>query len=42
VGGLITEVLDGLARNGEENNGKVEAAVRNKVKKLTGRFPIYS
>jgi glycine hydroxymethyltransferase len=42
VGELITEVLDGLAANGEENNGKVETAVRNKVKALTRRFPIYS
>ena len=42
VGNLINEVLDGLSKNGDEGNGKVEAAVRNKVKKLTGRFPIYS
>ena len=41
VGALINEVLDGLAKNGEENNGKVEKAVANKVKKLTGKFPIY-
>ena len=41
VGRLITEVLDGLAANGEDKNAKVEAAVRNKVKKLTARFPIY-
>ena len=27
VGALITEVLDGLAANGEEGNGKVEASV---------------
>jgi glycine hydroxymethyltransferase len=42
VGALITEVLDGLAANGEEKNGKVEAAVKRKVKALTDRFPIYS
>jgi glycine hydroxymethyltransferase len=42
VGALITEVLDGLAKNGEEQNGKVEAAVKRKVKALTDRFPIYS
>ena len=41
VGALINEVLDGLARNGEEGNGKVEKAVANKVKALTARFPIY-
>jgi glycine hydroxymethyltransferase len=42
VGQLITEVLDGLAANGEENNGKVEAGVKKKVLALTKRFPIYS
>ncbi len=38
---LILEVLDGLAANGEEGNGAVEAAVKEKVLALTGRFPIY-
>jgi glycine hydroxymethyltransferase len=42
VGELIIEVLDGLKTNGEDNNGAVEAAVREKVKALTARFPIYS
>jgi len=41
VGALINEVLDGLAKNGEEANGKVEKAVAAKVKKLTAKFPIY-
>jgi len=41
VGALINEVLDGLAKNGEGNNGKVEKAVAAKVKKLTAKFPIY-
>ena len=41
VGVLINEVLDGLARNGEQGNGKVEKAVAAKVKALTARFPIY-
>jgi len=41
VGELILEVLDGLAANGDDNNGAVEAAVREKVKVLTDRFPIY-
>ncbi|MFO1123480.1 MAG: serine hydroxymethyltransferase [Hyphomicrobiales bacterium] len=41
VGALITEVLDGLAANGEEGNAKVEASVRKRVKDLTARFPIY-
>ncbi len=41
VGELITEVLDGLAKNGEEGNAKVEASVKRRVKALTDRFPIY-
>ncbi|WEJ57138.1 serine hydroxymethyltransferase [Devosia sp. FJ2-5-3] len=42
VGELIIEVLDGLKTNGEDNNSSVEAAVREKVKALTARFPIYA
>lgn len=41
VGELIAEVLDGLAKNGEEGNGAVENAVKSKAHALTGRFPIY-
>ncbi len=41
VGNLINEVLDGLAANGEDANGEVEAAVKAKVVALTDRFPIY-
>ena len=41
VGALITEVIDGLAANGENGNGGVEAAVKAKVKALCDRFPIY-
>jgi glycine hydroxymethyltransferase len=41
VGELITEVLDGLAKNGEAGNGAVEEAVKAKVHALTKRFPIY-
>ncbi len=41
VGELMLEVLDGLVTNGEEANGAVEDQVRDKVKALTGRFPIY-
>jgi len=41
VARLIVEVLDGLRVNGDENNGQVEAAVRDKVVALTSRFPIY-
>jgi glycine hydroxymethyltransferase len=42
VGTLITEVLDGLSRNGEAGNAKVEKAVKGKVLALTKKFPIYS
>lgn len=41
VGALINEVLDGLAKNGEQGNAKVEKAVASKVKALTAQFPIY-
>ncbi len=39
---LILEVIDGLSANGEEGNGAVEAAVADKVKALTAKFPIYA
>ena len=40
---LIVEVLDGLREaNSDEGNAAVEAAVRDKVKSLTARFPIYA
>ena len=42
IGRLITEVLDGLAKNGEEGNGAVEAAVKAKATALCTRFPIYT
>ena len=41
VGKLITEVLDGLGRNGDEENADVEASVRERVIELCRRFPIY-
>jgi glycine hydroxymethyltransferase len=40
VGNLISDVLDGLAANGEDN-GAVEARVRTEVEALCKRFPIY-
>jgi glycine hydroxymethyltransferase len=40
VGEMIAEVLDGLAKNGEDN-GAVEQVVAKKVLNLTARFPIY-
>ena len=41
VGHLIAEVLGGLAANGEEGNGTVEAQVKQKAIALCNRFPIY-
>jgi glycine hydroxymethyltransferase len=41
VGELIAEVLDALAQKGSEEDTLVEAAVRERVKALVGRFPIY-
>ncbi|MDR3407719.1 MAG: serine hydroxymethyltransferase [Methylovirgula sp.] len=41
IGELIIETLDGLAKNGEAENGAVEAAVKAQVEELTRRFPIY-
>ncbi|MEM9550636.1 MAG: serine hydroxymethyltransferase [Pseudomonadota bacterium] len=37
----IIEVVDGLAANGEDGNGEVEARVRAEVAELCQRFPIY-
>ncbi len=41
IGQWMTEVLDGLAANGEEGNKAVETAVREKVLDLCEKFPIY-
>ncbi len=41
VGDLIAEVLDVLSQKGAEEDSQVEAAVREKVKALIDRFPIY-
>ena len=37
----IIEVVEGLAENGEEGNGAVEAKVKGEVEALCQRFPIY-
>ncbi|MEL7096718.1 MAG: serine hydroxymethyltransferase, partial [Pseudomonadota bacterium] len=37
----INEVVDGLASNGEEGNGTVEAKVKGEVAEMCARFPIY-
>jgi glycine hydroxymethyltransferase len=41
VGNMITEVLDGLAKNGDEGNSAVEADVKKRAVALCERFPIY-
>ena len=41
VGQLIAEVVDGMARNGDEGDGQVEQRVRARVEELCTRFPIY-
>jgi glycine hydroxymethyltransferase len=41
VGELIVEVLDVLSQKRVEEDAPIEAAVREKVKRLISRFPIY-
>jgi glycine hydroxymethyltransferase len=41
IGELIVEVLDALSAKGVEADDVAEAAVRQKVKTLLARFPIY-
>jgi glycine hydroxymethyltransferase len=41
VGELIAEVLDALSQQGTEQDAATEAQVRDKVKRLISRFPIY-
>jgi glycine hydroxymethyltransferase len=42
VGELIAELLDVLSQKGAEADTFVETAVRDKVKRLLARFPIYA
>ncbi len=42
VGQMINTVLDGLAANGVDGNKALEKEVREKVRTLCARFPIYS
>lgn len=42
IGGMIAEVLDGLARHGEADNAPVERRVREEALSLCRAFPIYS
>ena len=37
----IVQVVEGLATNGEEHNGIIEARVKNEVETLCSKFPIY-
>jgi len=41
VGDLIAEVLDALAHRNADEDAEAEASVREKVKRLVDRFPIY-
>ncbi|WP_438502750.1 serine hydroxymethyltransferase [Amaricoccus solimangrovi] len=41
IGELIVEVVDGLAKNGVDGNGEVEASVKARVRALCDRFPLY-
>jgi glycine hydroxymethyltransferase len=41
VGGLISEVLNALAQSPDGKAPQVEASVKERVKSLTDRFPIY-
>src|SRR5690349_23647937 len=41
VGEMIAEVLDALSRKGSDADEAAETAVREKVKRLVARFPIY-
>ena len=41
IGDLIVEVLDALAAKGAEQDAQAEANVRDKVRRLVARFPIY-
>jgi glycine hydroxymethyltransferase len=42
TGAFILEVLNGLAKNGEETNADIERNVAERVKALCNKFPIYS
>ena len=41
IGKWIVEVVDGLAANGEDGNGAVEASVKARVEAMCKAFPIY-
>ncbi|HEX8644974.1 MAG TPA: serine hydroxymethyltransferase [Allosphingosinicella sp.] len=41
VADMMSDVLEGLKANGHDGNGEVEASVRERVRSLCARFPIY-
>jgi glycine hydroxymethyltransferase len=41
VGGMIAEVLNGIVQSQDGKAPLVEAAIKERVKALTDRFPIY-
>jgi glycine hydroxymethyltransferase len=41
IGEMIAELLDALARSGVEEDAQTEGRMREKVKRLVSRFPIY-
>ncbi|GGD66515.1 serine hydroxymethyltransferase [Croceicoccus mobilis] len=41
IGNMVADVLDGLAKCGEEGDAQVEQNVRERVEALCDRFPIY-
>jgi glycine hydroxymethyltransferase len=42
IGEMIAEVLDALSRSGAGEDAAAEAVVRDKVRRLVARFPIYN
>jgi glycine hydroxymethyltransferase len=41
IADMVADVLDGLGKNGLDNNGAVERGVNVRVRELCARFPIY-
>jgi len=41
IGSLIAEVVDGMARNGDEGDAQVEERVRREVGEMCAAFPVY-
>lgn len=41
IGKLISEVVDGLARNGAQGDAQVEQSVQQRVSRLCEQFPVY-